>query len=148
MVKAEAGNPSILTQPKLLFAMAADIFSQRERRRDHSQLWSQDILESLASESSVSSPPFSHSTCQTLPWTSALQADVSIEWLVEIHVIQAPGRIERLTQQLSLVAEILFEPTAVRHKPLEVHLLHRDAPSVLATVWLLHWFCYLSIQDC
>ena len=27
MVKAEAGNPSILTQPKLLFAMAADIFS-------------------------------------------------------------------------------------------------------------------------
>ena len=84
----------------------------------------------------------------TLPWTSALQADVSIEWLVEIHVIQAPGRIERLTRQLSFVAEILFEPTAVRHQPSEVHLLHRDAPPVLATVWLLHWFCYLSIQDC
>ena len=91
----------------------------------------------------------------TLPWTSALQANMSIEWLIgewnfpsEIHVIQAPGRIERLTQQLSFVAEILFEPTAVRHQPSEVHLLHHDAPAVLATVWLLHWFCYLSIQDC
>jgi len=47
MVKAEAGNPSILTQPKLLFAMAANIFSQRERRRDHSHVWSQDILDAF-----------------------------------------------------------------------------------------------------
>ena len=31
---------------------AANIFGQRERRRDQSHVWSQDILESLASESS------------------------------------------------------------------------------------------------
>ena len=155
MVKAEAGNPSILTQPKLLFAMAANIFSQRERRRDHSHLWSQEILESLVIGKFSFITTFLTQHLSTLPWTSALQANISIEWLIgewnfasEIHVIQAPGRIERLTRQLSFVAEILLEPTAVRHQPSEVLLLHRDAPPVLATVWLLHWFCYLSIQDC
>ena len=134
--------------------MAANIFSQRERRHDHSHVWSQDIRESLASEISFHHH-LSHTAPVNIAWTSALQANMSIEWLIgewnfasEIHVIQAPGRIERLTQQLSFVAEILFEPTAVRHQPSEVHLLHHDAPAVLATVWLLHWFCYLSIQDC
>ena len=100
---------------------AANIFGQGERRRDQSHVWSQDILESLASESS-----FHHHLSHT----------ASVNIVIDIHCPRSgqmcwmacrrlefcirtscrSGRIETLIWPLSFVPEILLEPAAARHQ--------------------------------
>ena len=129
---------------------AANIFGQRERRRDQSHVWSQDILESLASESS-----FHHHLSHTasvhividIPCPRSGQmcrmACRRLEFCIRNS--RRSGRIERLIWPLplSFVPEILLEPAAARHQ-------HRNCTSyiMIAIAWLLQWFCHFSIQDC